>query len=420
MLTAFVKFLKGYVKIRLTGYSPERFLNLCGRYHMIIWELQNKGTEYEMCISISSFKKLRPLLRKTGTKAVILERHGLPFILYRYRKRKMFAAGAAGAAVLLYGMSLFIWNIHIEGTSSLSDPMILEFLEEQQVVHGMRKTAVHGSWIEEALRKQFPEITWTSVEVKGTRLIIHIKENEDADYGAIPEPDQPAELVAKTDGTVVSMIVRSGTQEAQIGQLVKQGDLLVSSKIEVLDDAGEPAHTYYVHADADVIIRSSGHYESSFPLQYRKKEYTGRKKTCYYVILGNKRITFGHTGDIYEEQDVLTKEMPLKLTENFYLPVSFGKSMIKEYISEEVIYTEREAQEKAQQELSLFFEKLRRKGLQIIENNVKIESNGVLCRASGTYVTEENAVQEQAPRTELPTQDDPEEERERTSSDITG
>lgn len=47
---------------------------------MIIWELQNKGTEYEMCISISSFKKLRPLLRKTGTKAVILERHGLPFI----------------------------------------------------------------------------------------------------------------------------------------------------------------------------------------------------------------------------------------------------------------------------------------------------------------------------------------------------
>ena len=80
------------------------------------------------------------------------------------------------------------------------------------------------------------------------------------------------------------------------------------------------------------------------------------------MILGNKRITFGHTGDIYEEQDVLTKEMPMKLTENFYLPVSFGKSMIKEYISEEVIYTQREAQEKAQQELSLFFEKLRRKG----------------------------------------------------------
>ncbi len=62
--------------------------------------------------------------------------------------------------------------------------MILEFLEEQQVVHGMSKDS--GAWrvgLRKRLRKQFPEITWTSAEVKGTRLIIHIKENEDADYG---------------------------------------------------------------------------------------------------------------------------------------------------------------------------------------------------------------------------------------------
>ena len=59
MFEQLIWYLKGYVRIRITGYSPERFLNLCGRYHMIIWELQNKGTEYEMCISISSFKKLR-------------------------------------------------------------------------------------------------------------------------------------------------------------------------------------------------------------------------------------------------------------------------------------------------------------------------------------------------------------------------
>ena len=411
MLTDILKFVKGYVVIRVTGYSPERFLNLCGRHSIVLWGLRNRGTEYEMCISISGFKKLRPLVRKTKTKAVILERHGLPFILHHYRRRKMFAAGAVLAAVLLYGMSLFVWNIHIEGTSSLSDPVILDFLEEQRVVHGMRKSEVHGEKIEEELRKRFLEITWTSVEVKGTRLIVHIKENEDADYGTVPDPDQPAELVAKTDGIIVRMIVRSGTPEAEIGQQVNQGDLLVSSKIEVMDDAGEPANTYEVHADADVIIRSGGHYEASFPLKYNKKEYTGREKMCYYVLLGNKRITFGYTGNSYEEQDVLTKETPLKLTENFYLPVSFGKCTVKEYISEEAVYTETEAEEKAKQELSLFFEKLSRKGLQIIENNVKIESNGVLCRASGTYVTEENAVQEQTPRTE---------ERERTSSDITG
>ena len=83
MLTRLLKFLKGYVVIRLSGYSPERFLNLCSHHHIILWGLRSVGTDYEMCISISGFRRLRPLVHKTRTRAVILERHGLPFVLYR-------------------------------------------------------------------------------------------------------------------------------------------------------------------------------------------------------------------------------------------------------------------------------------------------------------------------------------------------
>ncbi len=55
----------------------------------------------------------------------------------------------------------------------------------------------------------------------------------------------------------------------------------------------------------------------------------------------------------------------MKLTENFYLPVSFGKKHDKRiHFRRSDLYGER-AQEKAQQELSLFFEKLSRKGLQL-------------------------------------------------------
>ena len=44
----------------------------------------------------------------------------------------------------------------------------------------------------------------------------------------------------------------------------------------------------------------------------------------------------------------------------------------------------------------------RSKGLQIIENNVKIEINGSVCTAEGDYVVEESAVQEQAPEITVP------------------
>lgn len=413
MLTNLLKFLKGYVVIRLSGYSPERFLNLCSHHQIVLWGLRSTGTEYEMCISISGFKKLRPLIHKTRTKVVILERHGLPFILHRYRTRKLFAVGAVGGLALLYVLSLFIWNIHVEGNYSLSDQVILNYLESRQIVHGMRKSDIHGEEIEADLREHFPEITWTSAEVKGTRLIIHIQENEDSIPEQIPE-DEPADLAASGNGTVVSMIVRSGTPAVTEGMEVQAGDILVASRVEILDDAGEVANAYYVHADADIRIQRRESYEDSFDMKYSKKVYTGKKQTSLYLTLGNRRFAMRLPGKAFEQSDSITSELPLKITENFYLPVIFGKNTEQEYVLQETVYSSEEAKAKAKENLSLFFEKLSIKGLQIIENNVKIDINGDVCTASGTYLVEESAVQEQTPEIILPTQEESDEEREQT------
>lgn len=412
MLTNLLKFLKGYVVIRLSGYSPERFLNLCSRHGIVLWGLRSVGTEYEMCISISGFRALRPLVHKTKTKVVILERHGLPFMLHRYRGRKLFALGAIGSAALLYALSLFIWNIHVEGNYRLSDQVILDYLEEEEIVHGILKSRIHGEEIEAKLREHFPDITWTSVEVKGTRLIVHVKENEDTAYEVVPG-EEPADLVASKSGTVVSMIVRSGTPAVSEGAEVSEGDLLVSAKVEVSGDGGEVTNTYYVHGDADIRIRRREEYEASFPLHYEKKVYTGRKRRAFCLILGSRRLAFSLPGSVYESFDRISSQLPLHITENYYLPVAFETHTDQEYKMEEAVYSNEEAIARAKEELSLFFEKIRIKGLQIIENNVKIEINGDVCTAFGTYVVEEEAVRERAPEI-IPDQEEPGTEREQT------
>ena len=413
MLTNIIKFLKGYVVIRLTGYSPERFLNLCSHHQIVLWGLRSVGTEYEMCISISGFRKLRPLVHKTRTKVVILERHGLPFVLHRYQNRKLFVVGALAGGILLYVMSLFIWNIHIEGNYSLSDQVILNYLESEQIVHGMAKAKIHGEEIEADLREHFTEITWTSVEVKGTRLIIHVQENEDSIPERIPE-DEPADLAASEGGRIVSMIVRSGTPAVSEGQEIQKGDVLVQSRVEILDDAGEVSNAYYVHADADILIQRTEQYKASFPLEYTRKVYTGRKQTSYYIVLGTNRLDIQlPRRAVYEHSDDISSEYQLKITEHFYLPVTFGKCIRQEYVPTPSVYTAEEAAAKAKEDFSLFFEKLRIKGLQIIENNVKIDINGDVCTASGSYVVEEAAVQERTPEIIIPDQtEEPDEERE--------
>ena len=158
MLISWFRWLGGYVRIRLRGYSPERFLNLCRARNIEIWELKSSGLSYEMNVSIRDFWKLKPLRKKARAHVEILERHGLPFFLYRNRSRKMFPAGILLCAVFLYVMSLFIWNIHIEGNYSRTTDVILDYLETEQVVHGMRKSQVDCKEIQSMLRIEFPDI----------------------------------------------------------------------------------------------------------------------------------------------------------------------------------------------------------------------------------------------------------------------
>lgn len=170
--------MKGAVRIRLTGYSPERFLNLCNFKGLEIWDIRCVDGDYEFWMTLGDFRRVRPLVRKSKVRLKIVSRRGLPFFLKRNRKRKMWATGAACFFLLLYAMSLFIWDIEFEGNYRYTDDTLSRYLEERSVVCGMRKYLVDCPGLESELRAAFPEISWVSARVSGTRLLIHIKENQ--------------------------------------------------------------------------------------------------------------------------------------------------------------------------------------------------------------------------------------------------
>ena len=89
-----MRYLRGYVKIQIQGYSPERFLNLCSYHHILIWGLAYEDHCYELCMSVRDFKRIRPFAKKTHTKVRVKEKYGFPFSLYNNRKRKLFFAGS--------------------------------------------------------------------------------------------------------------------------------------------------------------------------------------------------------------------------------------------------------------------------------------------------------------------------------------
>lgn len=63
MLRYILNNLAGYLRIRVEGYSPERFLNLCCYHGIFLWNLRPAKGAYEMNIRVRDFRRLRPMVR---------------------------------------------------------------------------------------------------------------------------------------------------------------------------------------------------------------------------------------------------------------------------------------------------------------------------------------------------------------------
>lgn len=390
MLTIILRYLSGYLRIRIEGYSPERFLNLCSHYGIYLWDLKPSGHAYEMNISVSGFRKLKPVIRKTRTKVIIRERTGFPFFLHKYRKRKLFFAGFFLCLLCIQILTLFVWNIHIDGNRYHTDEALLEFLESRNVTHGMRKSEIDCSRIVKDLRKEYDDVIWASAYLKGTRLMIRIKENTDR-ITKIQEESvpPPADLIADRDGTILRMITRNGVPKVHEGDAVKTGDLLVSGNVEVLNDAKETTGFQYQIADAEIIARTELHYEDSIPVSYIRKNNTGKKSFRFRLELQNKIYFFGSSEPKYKHFTSQTIEKRFRIGEHFWLPFSFGVQTCREYTMQNKKYTKNEYQTRLSYNFRKFCDNLEKKGVQILENNVKIYKENEKVCAKGTLILAE-------------------------------
>ena len=89
-MISFFRYLKGYAFVYLYGFSPERFLNLCNNHDIKIWKVEPYEQGYQFYIYALDLFRTKDFLNKTNTKVVIRKKLGLPFLLYKYRKRKIF------------------------------------------------------------------------------------------------------------------------------------------------------------------------------------------------------------------------------------------------------------------------------------------------------------------------------------------
>ena len=343
-------YILGFVDITAEGFFVERFINNCINNKIFLWRIKRKSsTLITSNINIKDFKKIRSIAKKTNCKISINSKNGLPILLHRYRKRKLLVIILIPIVLAVLISSRFIWNIEVIGTESITPKEIISELEEEGVLIGRSKSSIDSKKVINNIRLKRKDISWMSIDMKGTNIIVTIVEAERKPD--IIDKNDYCNIVANQKGIITKITADIGTAQVKKGDIVEKGDILIGGYME-----GKYTDTRYVHAKGTIEAKVwyTKNAKSGFTREITEE--TGQIKNVYSININNFKINLYKTLPNFENYDTINETKKIKLFKNFYLPIEINKTTYVEKKNKKISYGKEELKQILIDELEKKFE----------------------------------------------------------------
>lgn len=341
-LIRLIRWLFGWIRFEAEGGFPERLLNLAARDEISLWGVKRKGIRMIVCCPVREYRRLRSPAHRAGMRMHVIERHGLPFILHRYRARAGVGAGFVVFIFVLQVLSQRIWVVKVRGNKKLDADKILSVMEQYGVREGadLKKLDIPNLQLE-ALRN-LPDLGWCTVNLNGS--VAYIDVSERIPSPELPKTSPPSNIKATCDGRIVSVTAYSGQAVVHKGDAVAKGMLLVSGVIE------SKIGPILQRSQARVLAETTRQFESSVPLRETCMLPSGRVINRPYLHFFSLNIPLYTDGPIDEENIATTSRHPLTAN-GINLPVGFINRRYELLQQTEIVRTEEEAAQLAKQQI---------------------------------------------------------------------
>lgn len=375
----------GFLNVYMEYGESRRFINLCRNNGIEIWNIRadrEKGIIW-FCIRLSDFWKLHHIAKKCHVFPRVYRRIGFPFLLTAAKKNINMVMGIAIFFIMLIVFSSRIWGIEISGQSYYTEENIVDYLDTKNIYCGMYGGNIDHEKIEKQIRKHYDGIGWVSVNKKGSRLLVNVREMT---KDKIITKKKPADLVASDDGKVISIVTSAGTAKVRKGKKVKKGKVLISGIVPVVGDNDEVIRKLKVRADGIVLLKNEELYTDYYKRVQKIKEYTGRKKVVY-KITAFKKDFFIHN----PLNDLETSKKCAILYEGGCVcpflskrfPISVWKITYKKYEYVYVNCSLDEARQCMKDEYTDYIRKKEKKGYKLVKTDFSVSEQGDCYKASG-------------------------------------
>lgn len=331
MLERLFHWLFGYVEFTVRGGAP-RLFTMAAKNGLLLWDFAWEGETARARIKAREYRRLPPLCRRSGASARLEKKRGLPFFAARLARRKGLLAGAVLGAALFWYLSGFVWGVTVTGTETVTRRQVRDAAAQYGVSVGCPRAELKPRQAAHGILAQIGRLSWASVNTDGCFVEVAVKEGEPAPEAETQE--KWSNLVASRGGVVVSAQAERGRLEVQPGDVVEQGQLLVSGLYQYVPDPyrAQPTHPAQIVGPArgSVIAETYREFTARVGSTQARQVPAGEREERTFLRLFGLRLPLGlwgrPAGEFRFSQSVsaweaLGVQLPVALERERYDPV---------------------------------------------------------------------------------------------------
>jgi len=323
----FWKSMEGMVTGELTSADPGEALRIINEKGIRLYRVEWKEelTVTFQC-SRRDKKAISEICCKRGDSLQISEVQGLYYVMISKFHRPVLVAGL----FLLFCLTMILptraFFFQVEGNETIPARQILEAAESCGIRFGVSRRIVRSERMKNALLSAMPELQWAGINTMGCTAVISVREREAVEEKTVSSG--VSSIVAVRDGYVTSCTVTRGNAVCAPGQVVQEGELLISG----YTDCGICIQV--TGADGEIYAETNRTLRSVTPDECIVRVGETVIKHRYSLILGKKRI------NLWKDSGISTatcgrmyKECYISLPGGFRLPVGIVEETVTDYIT---------------------------------------------------------------------------------------
>ena len=309
--------LASTVRVEITCADKEGLLAKLSAEGIVFYHVRHTDSlTVDLEIGRHELKAVTAFTEKYGASIKTTGQKGLYWQIQKAKNRPVLIIGLCLILVLVCWLPTRVLFITVEGNETIPAKRIIEQADLCGISFGASRREVRSEKMKNSLLSAIPSLQWAGINTSGCTAVISVRERTQSE--PVKEGPQVSSIVAARDGVIASCTAEKGNLLCKTGQVVKQGDVLISG----YTDCGLTITA--TRAEGEIFAQTRHELTVMTPTDYMQKGETVRTEKKYGILIGKKRINFYKGSGISGVGcDKIYAKYYVTLPGGFRLPIAF-------------------------------------------------------------------------------------------------